>query len=118
MTTPTAADVAVSTLATDPTIQKIEADIEVISSAAASATTAVATAGTWSAICGVCTALPGIISLIRSFMGWVNAVSGNNPQAFISNLGIAFNQLANAKTQEDHANAAQNLASIVSKLPS
>ena len=102
----------------DPTLAKIETDLATIADGAAAAVTVIAKVNVWTAIMGFFTALPGIIALIRSFMGWVNAVSGNNPQAFISDLGKSFDQLANAKTEADHAAAASSLAGIIGKLPS
>ena len=111
MTTPSPSDPV-------STASQIESDIATITSDVAQAATTITKANAWTAFVGFFTALPGIVSLIREFMTWINAVSGNNPQAFIANLGQAFSQLANSKTEEDHANAAKNLAGIISKLPS
>jgi uncharacterized membrane protein HdeD (DUF308 family) len=97
---------------------QIESEIEVITSNIATAVTVVAKANVLTAIIGFFTALPGIVRLIQQFMSWVNAVSGNNPQAYISNLGVIMSQLSTAKTKEERSNAAQSLSDLISKLPS
>ena len=111
---------APATPSPDPSLTAIEQDIQTVADSAAAVASTIAkdtTVTGWQAFKEVCVALPGMVALIRSFISWVNAVSGNNPQAFIAQLGQAFSQLANAKTQEDHANAAQALAAAVSRLP-
>lgn len=95
----------------------IATNIETITTDVATAAADITTASLWTAILGFFTALPGIVALIRDFMAWVNKISGNNPQAFISDVGTAFSKLANAKTQDDYASAAQGLSSVISKLP-
>ena len=102
---------------TTTTVSTILTDVETIATEGATAITDIGTAGAWSALCGFFTALPGIISLIQSFMKWINVISGNNPQAFISQLGQVFSQLASAKTQADQDAAAKNLAGLNTKLP-
>jgi hypothetical protein len=104
--------------AVSSTAEGILQDIKVISGSLATATEDVSTAGLWSAICGFFTALPGIISLIKSFMNWLKIVSGNNPQAYIANLGKAFDQLASAQTQAQQQQADQTLAGDIGKMPS
>ena len=68
-------------------------------------------------IFGFLKALPELLAMINSFTAWINKVSGNDPAGFISKAGQAFDQLAQANTQEDHANAAKNLANLLSGLP-
>lgn len=69
------------------------------------------------AIMGLLSSLPQILSMIQSFMGWINKVSGNDPAGFAVKMGQAFNQLAAAQTQEDHANAAKALADLIAGSP-
>lgn len=99
-------------------VTTILGDIESIGTDVAQAATAVSTAGLWSAICGFFTALPGMVSMAQDFFKWLDAISGNNPQAFIAKIGPIFSQWANAKTQGDRDAATKNLASSIFNLPS
>ncbi len=69
------------------------------------------------AITGFLSALPQLLSMIQSLMNYINKASGNDPAGFISKAGQAFDQLANAQTQEAHADAAKSLANLLSGLP-
>jgi hypothetical protein len=103
---------------TDPTteVNQIIQDVEVVSTAVASAATTVATANWWTALCGLLTALPGIVSLAKSFFNWMAVIGGDTPQQFIAQLGNAFDQLAAAKTLEDKQNAAQSIAKAIGNI--
>jgi hypothetical protein len=70
-----------------------------------------------SQIWGLLTAIPELLAMLNSFAAWVNKASGNDPAGFIKRAGVAFDLLAQAKTQEEHANAAKNIASLLSGLP-
>lgn len=70
-----------------------------------------------SAIFGFLTALPQLLKMIQSLMTWINQVSGNDPAGFIVKAGIAFDQLNQAKTSEDKANAAKSISDLISGLP-
>lgn len=77
------------------------------------------------AIIGLLTALPELIGLLKSagvglgnLWTWINQQSGNDPAGFIVKIGKAFDDLNQAKTQEDHQNAAKALADIFHNLPS
>lgn len=102
----------------EQTAAQIADDVQKITGSVAAAAATITRANLWTAIIGFFTALPGIIQLIQGFMRWVNAVSGNNPQAFISDLGKAISAVSNAKTKEEHENAAKNLSDLVHRLPS
>lgn len=69
-----------------------------------------------SALLGFLTSLPKIVALIQEIWDYLNRVSGNNPAAYIAKVGVAFSQLNQAKTQEDHSNAAQALADALASL--
>ena len=97
--------------------QKIATDIATITTGIAGAITIVSKVNTWSAICGLFTALPGLVQLGLQLMSWIKSISGDNPQAFISNLGQNFALLTAAKTQEERSNAAKKLADSISNLP-
>lgn len=105
---------------TDPVTEaeSIENNIATIVEDVASAAKAITSANALSALLGLLTALPGIVQLAEQFMGWANALSGNNPNALIGELGTALEQLRNAKTEADHAAAAKTLSGIISRLPS
>lgn len=72
----------------------------------------------WSGIWGLLAALPELLTLLNSFGVWFTKISGDNPAAFAKSASAAFDQLASATTQEEHANAAKNIASLISGLPS
>lgn len=103
---------------TDPTteVNKIIQDVEEVSTVVASAAATVSAVSWWTALCGLCTALPGIVQLILAFMAWWKTVSDNNPQAFIADLGAAFQQLQNAKSPKDKSNAASAISGIIARL--
>lgn len=61
--------------------------------------------------------VPELLGMIKSFSTWINKVSGNDPAGFVKQAGLVFDQLAQAQTQEDHANAAKALADLLSGLP-
>lgn len=69
------------------------------------------------AVTGFLSSLPQILSMVQSFMTWINKMSGNDPAGFAVKMGQAFNQLASAQTQEDHANAAKALADLIAGTP-
>ena len=69
------------------------------------------------AIMGVLAALPQLLTMLKQFGTWINTVSGNDPAGFINKAAPVFAQLAAAKTQEDHVNAAKALADLVHSLP-
>lgn len=71
-----------------------------------------------SAILGFLSALPQLLSMIQSLMTWLNHVSGNDLQGFIVKSGQAFDQLAQAKTEADHAAAAKNISDLIRGMPS
>lgn len=100
------------------TVVTVVEDIGKMSGDIGSAAAAIGTAGIWSAICGFFTALPGIIALLTSMVNWIKAVGGDNPQAYIANLGKAFDQLAAAQTAAQQQAADQALASQIGKIPS
>ena len=70
----------------------------------------------FSAIIGFLTALPDMVSLVTRFISWVNQVSGNNPQAWIKNIGVAFDALRAAETTEEKLLAAKSIADTISGL--
>lgn len=119
-TTATAVQVA-NTTAAEATIAadgaEVLKDVATIADDVVAAAAVVSTVSVWTAILGFFTALPGIIMLIQQFMGWLNTISGSNPQVLISELGQTFSQLNAAKTQEDRLNAAKNLANLGHHLP-
>jgi hypothetical protein len=61
--------------------------------------------------------LPQLLSMINSFATWINKVSGNDPAGFIVKVGAAFDQLAQAETQDEHIAAAQALSNLINSLP-
>ncbi len=67
-------------------------------------------AGIW----GLLQALPELLSLFKTFAGWINKISGNDPQGFIKKVGEAFSQLNAAKTQEERVNAAKAISDAIS----
>lgn len=69
------------------------------------------------AITGFLSSLPQILSMIQSFMTWINKMSGNDPAGFAVKMGAAFNQLSAAQTQQEHADAAKALADLISGSP-
>lgn len=71
----------------------------------------------WAGIWGLLSSLPELISMLNNFAAWFNKVSGNDPAGFVKKAGVVFDQLAKAQNQEDHANAAKNLADLLSQLP-
>jgi hypothetical protein len=71
----------------------------------------------WTGIWGFLSALPKIVEMIQNFSTWINKVSGNDPAGFIEKSALAFEQLAKANTQEEHANAAKNLSDLIRSLP-
>lgn len=70
-------------------------------------------AGIW----GVLAALPQLLLMIREFITWINKVSGNDPAGFAVKASAAFSQLNNAKTQEDHQNAAKAISDLIASMP-
>ena len=69
------------------------------------------------AVLGVLQALPQLLTMLQQFASWINRVSGNDPAGFINKAAPVFSQLAAAQTQEEHANAAKNLADLIRSLP-
>lgn len=69
------------------------------------------------ALIGFFTALPQLLTMIQN--GWAALVklSGGDVAGYINNLGQAFSQLSQAKTQEEHANAAKAIADAISNMP-
>ena len=65
------------------------------------------------AILGFLTALPELLQLLKSFMAWMNHVSGNDPQGFAKELGAVFTQLSEAKTDEEKTAAAKSIADFI-----
>ena len=51
-------------------------------------------------------------------MNWIKQVSGNDPAGFIVKAGQVFDQLSQAKTEEDHAAAAKAISNLITQLPS
>lgn len=67
-----------------------------------------------SAIVALCNALPELVQ----FGAWIEKIAGDDPAAFVAQLGSAFDQLNSAQTEQEKQNAAQNLANLIHKLPS
>ncbi len=70
------------------------------------------------AIYGLLKALPDLVKLLTSMWEYINKVSGNDPAGFIVKAGEAFGKLNQAKTQQEHADAAKALADLINHLPS
>lgn len=70
------------------------------------------------AVIGFFSALPQILTMMMSFAGWINKISNGDPATFAVKASEAFNQLSNAKTQEEHANAAKAIADLIAGTPS
>lgn len=63
-------------------------------------------------------ALPALISLAATLGTWIKKISGNDPAAFISKVGQAFDQLNAAQTSEEKQDAAKSIADLIHKLSS
>lgn len=66
------------------------------------------------AILGLLQSLPTLLSMVQSLMGYINKVSGNDPQGFLVKVGQAFSQLNTAETQEERIAAAKAISDIIS----
>ena len=61
--------------------------------------------------------LPQIFGMLKIFDKWVNKVSGADAAGFMKKAAPVFQTLALAQTQEEHQNAAKNLADLIYSLP-
>ena len=62
-------------------------------------------------------AIPEMIGVVTAILVWLKKVSGNDPAGLASRINQSFTNISNAKTPEDHANEAKNLASIIAQFP-
>jgi hypothetical protein len=69
------------------------------------------------AILGLLTALPQLLTMINNFSSWITKVSGGDVAGYVVRLSAAFEQLNNAKTPQDNANAAQAIAEAIAGMP-
>jgi hypothetical protein len=61
-------------------------------------------------------ALPELILLLRELMTWLNRVSGNDVQGFLTQLSDAMAELNKAKTVEERQHVAETFARIIHNL--
>lgn len=69
------------------------------------------------AVTGFFTALPQLLKMVQGFMGWLNQVSGNDPMGHLLKISDTFKRLSEAKTEEDYAQSAKDIAGIIRGLP-
>ena len=76
------------------------------------------------AIIGLLTALPQILTIVQSLgsslsklLTWLEAASGNDREGFIVKVGSAFDQLSNAKTEQERRDASKSIADLLHSLP-
>ncbi len=72
--------------------------------------------GWGSALIGLLSSLPQLLVLLAKFMAWFKQVAGEDPQQFVKDIGIAFDQLNASKTAEERQNAAKALAGVIARL--
>lgn len=70
-----------------------------------------------SGIFGFLTALPELLAMIKSFIKWINKISGNDPSGLALKVNAAFTQLNQAKTESDYAQAAKNISNLIAGFP-
>lgn len=59
---------------------------------------------------------PDLVALLKEAMSFLKKISGDDPQGYLKDLGLAFAQLNTAQTQEERTNAAKALATALSGL--
>lgn len=103
------------------TVAKIEADLEVVTGAAAQVAAAVAadtTISGWQAFKAICVSLPILLVMLQQFAAWIKRMGGDDPKTFLVNLGKQMTQLSNANTEAQDADAGGSISDGISHLPS
>lgn len=59
--------------------------------------------------------VPAIITLIKELLAFLNKVTGNDPGGAVVRLGAAMAQLNQAKTPQEHSDAAKAIADSIAR---